>query len=336
VIKFVCDVERRHSDTTKVIKILNWFFCQDAVNAREYIEICVFYRVFIADFAFIAQLIYALLKKNVFFIWEFAQQKVVNSLKIVFINYFVFTFIDYTNDLIILAINTSFEDWKQIMMILRNEKKHSMCYESEIWSNAEKKYNVIKRKCREILKVLKKTRFYFYDVKFILKTNVRVFIDQLNRFDTSFFNVLVTRWLVWIWLFDFEVRHVLDIKHIAADDLFKKSSSLNDFKKVAEKKNIDDWMNIQLDYVRVFFVSIAKKELSSILIFEYFEKSQKIVVYLFTLRKFFEMSLREFNKFKKNVLKFKFQKDQFFRRNSKNVFMKRVINDLEERQHILK
>jgi hypothetical protein len=48
------------------------------------------------------------------------------------------------------------------------------------------------------------------------------------------------------------------------------------------------------------------------------------------------MSLKEFNKFKKKALRFKFQKDQFFRQNSKNVFMKRVINDVEERQRILK
>jgi hypothetical protein len=27
VIDFVCDVKERHSDTTKIIKILNWSFC---------------------------------------------------------------------------------------------------------------------------------------------------------------------------------------------------------------------------------------------------------------------------------------------------------------------
>ncbi len=95
-------------------------------------------------------------------------------------------------------------------------------------------------------------------------------------------------------------------------------------------------MNIQLDCVRVFSVSIAKEEQSFILISEYFEKSQKIVVYLFTSRKFFEMSLKEFNKFKKKILRFKFQRNQFFRRNSKNVFMKRMIDNLEKRQRILK
>ncbi len=259
-----------------------------------------------------------------------------NIFKIAFINFFAFIFIDYENDVIILAMNASLENWKKILMILRNEKKHSICYENDIWSNAKKKYDVTKKKCHDVLKIMKKIRFYFYDVKFILKTNACVLVDQLKLFDTDLSDALVIRWLIWIRLFDFEVRHVLDINHIVANDLFKKSSSFNDFKKIAEKKNIDDWMNIQLDCVRVFFVSIAKEEFSSILIFEYFEKSQKIVVYLFTLRKFFEMSLKEFNKFKKKILKFKFQRNQFFRRNSKNVFMKRVIDDFEERQRILK
>ncbi len=259
-----------------------------------------------------------------------------NILKIAFINSSIFIFINYEIDIIILAMNASLEDWKKILMILRNEKKHSMRYESEIWSNVEKKYDVIKKECREILKILKKIRFYLYDVKFILKTNARVLVDQLNRFDTDLSDAFVIRWLVWIRLFDFEIRHVFDIKHTVADDLSKKSFSSNDLKKVIEEKNIDDWMNIQFDCVRVFFISIAKEESSSILIFEYFEKSQKIVVYLFTLRKFSEMSLKEFNKFKKKVLRFKLQKNQFFRRNSKNVFMKRVIDDFEKRQRILK
>ncbi len=336
VIDFVCDVEKRHSDTTKIIKILNWSLCQNAVDARDFIEICVFYRIFIVDFVIIAQLIYVLLKKNVFFVWDSIQQKAMNILKIVFINFFALIFIDYAIDVIILAMNANLEDWKKILMILRDEKRHSMRYESDIWSNAKKKYDVTKKKCRDVFKTLKKIRFYFYDVKFILKTDVLVLVNQLNRFDTNLFDAFVTRWLVWIRLFDFEIRHVFDIKHTAADDLFKKSSSFNNLKKVAKEKDIDDWVNTQLDCVRVFFILTAEEEFSSILIFEYFEKSQKIVVYLFTLRKSFEMSLKKFNKFKKKVLKFKLQRDQFFRRNSKNVFMRRVIDDFEKRQRILK
>jgi hypothetical protein len=235
-----------------------------------------------------------------------------NIFKIVFINFFALIIIDYAIHVIIFAMNANLEDWKKILMILRNEKKHSMRYESEIWSNVEKKYDVIKKECREVLKILKKIRFYLYDVKFILKTNVRVFVDQLNRFDTNLSDALITRWFVWIRFFDFEIRHVSDIKHIAADDLLKKSLSSNDLKKAVEEKNIDDWIDAQLNCVRVFFVSIAEEESSFVLSFEYSEKSQKIVVYLFTLRKFFEMSLKEFNKFKKKLLNSSFREINFF------------------------
>jgi hypothetical protein len=72
IVDFVCDVKKRHSNTTKIIKILNESFCQNVVDVREFIEICVFYWIFIASFAFIAQSIYAFLKKNVSFDWKLA------------------------------------------------------------------------------------------------------------------------------------------------------------------------------------------------------------------------------------------------------------------------
>ncbi len=161
MIDFVCDVERRHSDTAKIIKILNWFSYQNVADVREFIEICVFYRIFIADFAFIAQLIYAFLKKNVSFVWEIAQQEVMNILKIVFINSSIFIFINYEIDIIILAMNASLENWKEMLMILRDEKRHSMRYESDIWSDAKKKYDVKKKNVVMISRLWKRFVFIF-------------------------------------------------------------------------------------------------------------------------------------------------------------------------------
>jgi hypothetical protein len=141
----------------------------------------------------------------------------------------------------------SYSRWTRVMKIEKKiwwfcaMKKNIQCVmKMKSDQMRKKKYDVIKKKCREIFKALKKIRFYFYNVKFILKINARVFVDQLNRFNTNFSDAFVTRWLIWIRFFDFEVRHVLDIKHIAADDLFRKSSSFNYFKKIAEEKNIDD------------------------------------------------------------------------------------------------
>ncbi len=87
------------------------------------IKICVFYRIFIANFTFIVQSIYTFLKKNVSFVWKLAQQKVMNISKIIFINSSAFIFIDYEIDVVILAMNANLEDWRKILMILRNEKK---------------------------------------------------------------------------------------------------------------------------------------------------------------------------------------------------------------------
>jgi hypothetical protein len=47
------------------------------------------------------------------------------------------------------------------------------------------------------------------------------------------------------------------------------------------------------------------------------------------------MTLKEFNKFKKEALKFKVQENHLFRRNSKNVPLRRVIDHPEERMRII-
>jgi hypothetical protein len=121
----------------------------------------VFCRIFIASFVFIIQSIYALLKKNVSFVWELAQQEITNILKIAFINSFVFLFIDYENDVIILAMNASLEDWKKILMILRNEKKHSHTLWKRYLIKHEKKIRCHKKKVSWCFQNVEKDSFLF-------------------------------------------------------------------------------------------------------------------------------------------------------------------------------
>jgi hypothetical protein len=49
-----------------------------------------------------------------------------NIFKIAFINSFVFIFIDYENDVIILAMNASLKDWKKILMIRQNDDSETI------------------------------------------------------------------------------------------------------------------------------------------------------------------------------------------------------------------
>ena len=47
------------------------------------------------------------------------------------------------------------------------------------------------------------------------------------------------------------------------------------------------------------------------------------------------MNFKKFRKFKKLILQFKMQNNQLFKRNIKNIFLRRIIDDLVKRQKII-
>ena len=80
-------------------------------------------------------------------------------------------------------------------MQLVKGKRHPSRYESGIWSSAKKKYDATKQKCREVLKALKKVKYWLYGVRFVLETDARVLVAQLNQSGTDVPGALVTRWI---------------------------------------------------------------------------------------------------------------------------------------------
>ena len=122
-------------------------------------------------------------------------------------------------------------------MQIRNGKRHSFKYESGVWSEAEIKYDAIKRECRAVLKCLKKFRYYLYEIRFVLKTDAEVLIAQFNKFDIDFSEVFLTRWFVWIRLFDFDVRHVKSKKHTAVDGLSRRPETESE--RLEKEKEMD-------------------------------------------------------------------------------------------------
>ena len=115
--------------------------------------------------------------------------------------------LDYTKGAsdIILAVDANLDGWGGVLMQLVKGKRHPSRYESGIWSNAERNYDATKRECRGVLKALKKVRYWLYGVRFILETDANALVAQLNRSGTDLPGALVTRWIAWIQLFDFEV-----------------------------------------------------------------------------------------------------------------------------------
>lgn len=58
MVGYVCDGQGKHPETTKVLKVLDWPIPIDLTEARAFIGICVYYRIWIKNFAEIAWPIY--------------------------------------------------------------------------------------------------------------------------------------------------------------------------------------------------------------------------------------------------------------------------------------
>jgi hypothetical protein len=70
VIEFICDILRRYPNISKIIKIMKWLFSNNVTEAKAFIRVAVYYRVFVKNFAIIAAPIYSLMRKKIRFAWD--------------------------------------------------------------------------------------------------------------------------------------------------------------------------------------------------------------------------------------------------------------------------
>ncbi len=145
----------------------------------------------------------------------------------------------------------------------------------------------------------------------------------------------MTWWLTWIRLFDFDVHYVLNCKHNTLDELLRKLRESSDNEDEIHKKDINDFIDAQLNFIHLCLVSIIVKEDMSILKDSYSEYFKKITHYLIFLSRLFKMSTKEFWKFKHKALKFMIQDKHLFKRFNKIASVQRIMNLQEERSNIL-
>ena len=336
VVGYICDVDGRHPDTAKVIKIIDWPECRDPTEARAFIGLCVYYRIWVEKFALVAEPIYRLLKKDAEFIWDKEQTESMDRLKIALTTAPALISLDYSEDAgdIILAVDASLTGWGSVLMQIKEKKRHPSRYESGIWSTAEAKYDATKRECRGVLKALKKVRYWLYGVHFILETDAEVLVAQLNRSGTDLPGALITRWIAWIRLFDFDVKHIAGKKHTAADGLSRRPATQDDVEEAAKEPDIEDFIEAELNSVRIAPISVdVENPLEED--GNYSPKSIQIATYLITLRNPAGMSRKKLKAFKSEAMRYKVQDKHLFRRNSRNVPLRRVVDSPEDRIRII-
>ena len=163
IVDFVCDSNDRFFKTAKIIKIFEKCSCRDVLEVWAFINVCVYYRIWVINFIIIAFFIYSFLKNKKFFVWAEEQKNVMNTLKLILTTASILKSLNYSFliDEIILTINFSLKKWNAFLSQINSEKNKndSSRYESNLWMIFKSRYNVKKRECRKLLKTLKKSSF---------------------------------------------------------------------------------------------------------------------------------------------------------------------------------
>ena len=256
IVGYVCDKYGRHPQISKIEKIVTWPTPNNPVELRGFLGICVYYRIWIDGFAYITVVFYRLLKKNAKWEWTSEHDEQFCVLKEALTNPPALISIDYNpgHGLIIVAVDASKRGWGACMMqalVGDPKKRRPSRYESGIWTVAESNYDAGKRECRGVLKALKKFRNWLYGVHFLLEVDAMTLAAQLNRSATDLPGALVTQWLAWIRLFDFDVKHVPGKKNVVADALSRRPATEDDIREAQEEEDIDDWVLNQLSSIKI-------------------------------------------------------------------------------------
>ena len=68
IVDSICNSNDRFSETVKISKIFEWSSCCDVSKVWTFINVCVYYRIWVINFIFIASSIYRLLKNEELFV----------------------------------------------------------------------------------------------------------------------------------------------------------------------------------------------------------------------------------------------------------------------------
>ena len=253
IVGMVCDYDGRRPEQKKVQKIMDWPTPESVRDTRAFIGIVVYYRIFIHGFAITAAPMFELFRKGARFSWTAERQRAMDILKRKISEAPVLVSLDFTPSAgtIYLHVDASTTiGWGGILSQRQSDGRIGPArYESGIWSTAERKYDAVKLECRGLLKALKKFRFWLYGRYFTVETDAQTLVWLLNQPPNDLPNAMMTRWLAYIRLFDFEVKHIPGTKNGGADALSRRGLAPEDG--IEDENEADDYFDAKLCGVSV-------------------------------------------------------------------------------------
>jgi len=334
IVAYVCGIDGRTPEEAKITKIIGWPACTDLTDVRAFLGICVYYRIWIKDFSIIAEPLFKLGRKKEQFIWVEEQEEAMDTLKRALTTAPALKPIDYyAAGTIFLSVDSSNIGWGAILQQEEEStnKRHLACFESEVWNEAEKKYDGGKLECRGLLKALKKLQVYLYGVRFVMEIDARMLLHQLNLLASDLLGLVVNRWLAWIRLFNFDIKHVAGKKHGGPDGLSRRKQSEDDSDDGDDSDELDECMDADLTHAMVNNGDGDNDAEND----DMPDELKRIKRYLLTLERPDEMTDKAFRAFVRYTTEFLVNEGLLFRRAKLNMPPRRVSWDRNEQNNII-
>jgi hypothetical protein len=240
IVGYVTNAQGRHPDAARIQKLADWPEPTSIKDVRVMLGMATYYHQWVDEYKTLLIPLFKLLRKDAPFKWEDEHRAGWNLVVKALTDAPALVSIDYTEGagLIIAAVDSSGIGWGCcVMQCSRKDPslRHPARFESGVWNSAEQKYDAGKRECLGILKALRKLKPWLYGVYFQLEIDANTLVHQLNKAASDLPNSVMTRWLSWIHLFDFDVIHVPGKRHSGPDSLSRRPVSAID-----SNENFDD------------------------------------------------------------------------------------------------
>jgi len=197
IIGFLCDEEGRRPDPRKVEKILMWPTPRNVKEARGFIGISMYYRMFIVRFSIIAAPIFQLFRKGKRYEWTVDCQLAMDALKQAITSALVLVTLDFSTAALSIFLNVDASTtigWGAVLSQQQSDGSiRPARFESGIWSDVKRKYDTLRLECRGLLKSLKKLRFWLYRRYFTVLTDSQMLVWLLNQLPNDLLNAIMTR-----------------------------------------------------------------------------------------------------------------------------------------------
>ena len=227
-----CTIDGRKPETDRVGVISRWPACTSVTDVRMFLGTIGVCRVFIKDFARIAEPLNRLLRKSREFEWGPEQEESMNNLKEALNNAVPLGNIDYEYDgAVVLAVDTS---WKAVGYYIYQEstkdkkiKKNFVKFGSITLNEREAKFSQPKRELFGLKRALEASEYLLLGCrKLVVETDAKYIHGMLNHPEMGP-NATMNRWIEKILMFHFELRHMPG-KTFGPDGLSRRNKQIGD------------------------------------------------------------------------------------------------------------